>query len=1099
MVKRGNNINNIKSKSIVSKGTKNPIRNNISKTKIKCLVALTLAAIMATTGGGYAYRTTTQITNIPGTKITIPKIDIQELHAENVSGGDYEDLAINPIGGEGYSAVLYDNTNGLPTSEANAIAETNEGFIWIGSYSGLIRYDGNTFERIDSTTGIASVVSLYVDSKNRLWVGTNDSGVAVYEKGKFTMFKNVEGLKSSSIRAIVEDKDGNIFVATTSGLGMIDTDMKLHAIDESQLNGEYIQELRKDANGTVYGNTLSGAVFLIKDKKVTEFYDGTKMGMGPITTILPDSENPDKIYLGTEKDIIYYGHLGDTIDKFEAIDVNPLSSINSIEHFNDQLWITSDRGIGILKGRDFQMVRNIPLNNSIDRMMADYEGNMWFVSSRQGVMKIVPNQFDDISFRFGLENAVINSTCISDDILYIGTDTGLIAVNKSKKLTNLKIQQMTTSLEEYKDTTDLLELFKDVRIRSIIKDSNNKLWFSTYSPLGLVEYDKGKVRTYTSSEGMPSDRVRVVSEKSDGTIMVATSGGLVMIKDDEIKETFAEDNGLSNTEILTVCEGDNGKILLGSDGNGIYILDGNNVSNLGVDDGLSSEVVMRIKKDSKRNLYWIITSNSLAYLKDGKITTISKFPYSNNFDMYENKEGKMWILSSNGIYVISSDELLESKEISPVFYSRDNGIPYITTANSYSYLSNDGNLYISGNAGVAKVNIDEPGENINDIKIAIPFIEADGEMIYADDNGKIVIPANVKRITIYSYVYTYSLMNPKVTYRLKGFDKDSVTVNRKDLEPVAYTNLDGGTYEFVISLQTSLGEGYKEVSVIIEKEKAIFEQLWFKILMGILIVAAVAFAVMIYVRRKTKALLKKEKENKLFIREMIEAFAKTIDMKDNYTNGHSQRVAEYTRMLAEELGYDDETVDKYYNIALLHDIGKIAIPSSVLNKPGKLTDQEFNIIKSHSAQGYKVLKDISIMPELAIGAGAHHERPDGKGYPKGLKGDEIPRVAQIIAVADTFDAMYSDRPYRKRMNFEKAISIIKEVSGTQLETDVVDAFLRLVDKGEFRAPDDNGGGTTEDINNIHKRQDKEEKESEKKVEEVGDKADGKPTDDSDEK
>ena len=217
---------------------------------------------------------------------------------------------------------------------------------------------------------------------------------------------------------------------------------------------------------------------------------------------------------------------------------------------------------------------------------------------------------------------------------------------------------------------------------------------------------------------------------------------------------------------------------------------------------------------------------------------------------------------------------------------------------------------------------------------------------------------------------------------------------------------------------------------------------------------------------------------------MIEAFAKTIDMKDKYTNGHSNRVAEYTAMLTKELGYDEETVEKYYNIALLHDIGKIAIPPEVLNKPGKLTDEEFKIIKSHSSQGYRVLKDISIMPELAIGAGAHHERPDGKGYPKGVKGDEIPRVAQIIAVADTFDAMYSDRPYRKRMNFEKAVSIIKEVAGTQLTADVVDAFLRLVEKGEFRAPDDHGGGTTEDINNINKKFDDQKKaEDEKKAEE----------------
>ena len=217
-----------------------------------------------------------------------------------------------------------------------------------------------------------------------------------------------------------------------------------------------------------------------------------------------------------------------------------------------------------------------------------------------------------------------------------------------------------------------------------------------------------------------------------------------------------------------------------------------------------------------------------------------------------------------------------------------------------------------------------------------------------------------------------------------------------------------------------------------------------------------------------RSLRKKQQEDMLFISEITESFAKVIDMKDRYTKGHSARVAKYTAMLSRELGYDEETTEKYFRIALLHDIGKIAVPSEVLNKPGKLSDDEYQIIKSHTVYGYEILENINIMPELAIGAGSHHERPDGKGYPKGLKNGEIPRVAQIIAVADTFDAMYSDRPYRKRMNFDKAVSIIRDAKGTQLTGDVVDAFLRLVDKGKFRAKDDIGGGTTDDIDNIRK-------------------------------
>ena len=230
--------------------------------------------------------------------------------------------------------------------------------------------------------------------------------------------------------------------------------------------------------------------------------------------------------------------------------------------------------------------------------------------------------------------------------------------------------------------------------------------------------------------------------------------------------------------------------------------------------------------------------------------------------------------------------------------------------------------------------------------------------------------------------------------------------------------------------------------------------LGFSVLFGIAAIITVKLSRNYYKISEWEALVEKERKDKQLIREMVMAFAKLVDMKDEYTNGHSFRVAEYTAMLTRELGYDEETVEKYYNIALMHDIGKIGIPQEVLNKADKLTDEEYDIMKSHTTLGYNVLKDISIMPELSIGAGAHHERPDGKGYPRGLKGDEIPMVAQIIAVADTFDAMYSSRPYRKRMDFEKVISIMKEVSGTQLSSDVMDAFLRLVERGEFRDPED---------------------------------------------
>ncbi len=1014
------------------------------------------------------------------------------VNAEGISGGDNEEISVDPTGeAEGYSAVLYDNTNGLPTSESNAIAETSEGFIWIGSYSGLIRYDGNTFERIDSTTGITSVVSLYVDSKDRLWIGTNDNGVAMMQKGKVKLFKDVEGLKSSSIRSFVEDSNGNIYVATTHGMGMIDSDLNLHAIDESQVNQEYICELRKGADKVIYGETMEGAVFTMKDGALTGFYDGNKLGIGAIASVRPDPKNPGYVYLGTERSEIYYGELESGMKDATVINVDPLTYINSIECFEDDIWICADNGVGMVHEGKFSKLKNIPMNNSVDKMLLDYEGNLWFTSSRQGVMKIVPNQFTDLFERYSIESRVVNSTCMYDNRLFVGTDTGLIIIGPNSVEGTFPITKMATEGIDPEKSGDLVKLLRNCRIRSVIRDNEDRLWFSTYSDMGLVCFDHGTVYVFRQESGLPSERIRTVYERKDGVIMVVCSGGLALIDGMQVKDVYNEKSGISNDEILTAVEAENGDMILGSDGDGIYIVNDRKVQNIGLESGLGSEVVMRIKKDEKRKLYWIVTSNSLAYMtEDYKVTPIYRFPYSNNFDMYEDDNGKMWVLSSNGIYVVSVQELLDNQELNTVFYSMDNGVPCVTTANSYSERTEDGDLYISGNVGVAKVNIDKTFEDVNELKMAVPYVEADGDIIYAADDGSITISSDVKRLTVYSFVYTYSLINPQVTYRLEGFDQESTTVSRSELEPVDYTNLDGGEYHFVMNLKDSMGRGNKELSVLIVKEKSIFEETWFMVVAGIVIALILGLIIAIYVRMRMKALLKKERENKIFIREMIEAFAKTIDMKDKYTNGHSTRVAEYTAMLSRELGYDDETVEKYTNIALLHDIGKIGVPPEVLNKPGKLTDEEFKIIKSHSSLGYRVLKDISIMPELAVGAGAHHERPDGKGYPKGLKGDEIPRVAQIIAVADTFDAMYSDRPYRKRMNFDKAVSIIKEVSGTQLESDVVDAFLRLVEQGEFRAPDDVGGGTTEDIDNIHKRQDKEAKEKQESKEHGAQKQEG---------
>ncbi len=979
-------------------------------------------------------------------------------------------LAVDPFGNnDGFAAFLYNNTNGLPTSEANAITQTSEGFIWIGSYAGLTRYDGHSFERVNSATGIASVVSLFVDSRDRLWIGTNDSGIAIMERGEFRSFSKAEGLGSASVRAITEDNAGNVYAATTKGVTVFSGDLELRNLNDSRLSGAYVSVLRAGAGGLLYGLTRDGSVFLIEEGRVIAYYTADDIGVTDINTIFPDPDNPGLAYFGTKESGIYHGTLSN-LRKAEYYDISPLSYVNSIELYDDALWITTDNGICAIADGKVHQLTDVPLVNSIDHSMVDYQGNLWFTSSRQGIMKVVPDQFLNLYERHGIDPAVVNSTCVYRDLLMVGTDSGLSVLNDDGLVDSFPIASARTASGTAFEATDLIRMLDGIRIRSIVHDGESDLWISTFGELGLLHFDGNAITCFTKADGMPSDRVRAAMRLSDGTVGVACTGGAAIIDEGKITRVWGEKDGIENLEILTIAEAGNGDLLLGSDGDGIYIIGKDGVSHLNVQDGLSSDVILRMKYDSKRDLVWIVMSNGIAYMDaDYQITTIRGFPYPNNFDLYENATGEMWVLSSNGIYVVSVDELIANEKIAPVYYGVNNGLSCIATANSYSELTKEGMLYIAGDTGVARVNIDVHFEGVDEIKMAVPFIEADGEYVYADDNGSFTIPGGTTRLTVYPFVYTYSLTNPKVSYLLEGFEKERSTVPASRLEPVHYTNLRGGTYRFVMQLRDSSGYGKRNLSVEILKNLSLSERLEFRIAAAVLAVIIILAVAQTWTHIHLKRLLKKREEDRLYIREMSEAFARVIDMKDAYTSGHSSRVAYYTKRLTRELGYDDDTVERYYNIALLHDIGKIGISGDVLNKPGRLTDEEFESIKSHTTKGHDALAGISIMPEIAIGAWSHHERPDGKGYPQGLKGDEIPRVAQIIAVADTFDAMYSDRPYRKRMNFDKAVSIIEEVRGTQLTEDVVDAFLRLVNKGAFRDPKDTGGGTTEDIDNIHKR------------------------------
>ena len=178
----------------------------------------------------------------------------------------------------------------------------------------------------------------------------------------------------------------------------------------------------------------------------------------------------------------------------------------------------------------------------------------------------------------------------------------------------------------------------------------------------------------------------------------------------------------------------------------------------------------------------------------------------------------------------------------------------------------------------------------------------------------------------------------------------------------------------------------------------------------------------------------------------IKLIASALDAKDPYTHGHSLRVTMYSLILAKNLNLDDTTLEEIETAGLLHDIGKIGIPQSILCKPGKLTDEEYEVMKSHPAQAEKMLMGIKKLTVVSNWLRCHHERWDGKGYPNGLKGEEIPISGRIIALADTYDAMTSTRSYRQALSHETAMAEIKRCAGTQFDPVLADLFIKCSDE-----------------------------------------------------
>ena len=942
-----------------------------------------------------------------------------------------------------YVQTIYSSTNGLPCGEANDIAITGDGILWIGTYAGLYRYNGREFRWMDGFDSVRNVNCLYVDEEGRLWIGTNDNGLSiVINEQVVNVIDQSQSLPSNAVKSIIKSSDGYYYIGTTGSMQILTLNNGLKRLNTLS-EVAYADHLAVDKKGNVAAVTNDGTLFLLQQGQIVS------------SRQLPERQDTFRSCAFDPDGYLLAATSGNEVFRFDiskgwfelqsTLECPNLQNIKNLYFMeNGQMFICADNGVAYIDTNgEYEKINTNDFNNSIDNMLVDYQGNLWFTSSRLGLMRMAASDFRDIYTTAGMDNRVTNTIVQWNGTYYFGTDKGMDAVDLKGK---------------HRVTDQLTEQFAGIRIRCMTVDDQNHMWVCTHSK-GLFEYDPdGTEHAYNKANGLFGNKARVVTQLRDGTILASCETGLGFFRNHEAVDMIHyEDTRITSNTVMTMTELPDGTILAGTDGNGIAVIEDRKVTRmLTRADGLSSEVILRTVLDAKTGGVFVVTSNGLCYMNtDETIRTLDNFPYFNNYDIWIKGTDGLFVLSSAGIYTVDRNELLSGKdEISYDLLDSRRGLNSSLTANSWTWFNDEtGELYLACDTGVFVINTNSFSSGTKIYRLSVPSMKMDGVSHRVDRSVTQKIPRGVSRLEIQPEVINYTIQDPYVGYMLEGFDPGWTIVPQNALGTISYTNLPAGNYVFHLAVFDNNQENVLvERTYNLTKEKEMYDNSWFIFYMLSVPMFTVGWVTWLLVKRHER---KMEEQLAMANRQIemgkqtVVAIARTVDAKDQRTSDHSKRVAIYSRQIAQAYGLDDKQCRDIEWAAQMHDIGKIGIPDAILNKPARLTDEEYAVMKSHTTRGADILKDFTLLDNVIDGAQYHHERYDGRGYPQGLSGENIPLFARIIGVADAFDAMTANRVYRQQMDFSYVLGEMEKGRGTQFDPTFVDILLKLINEGKI--------------------------------------------------
>jgi len=747
-------------------------------------------------------------------------------------------FALNPQTAiDEYGKRLWTSDQGLPQNSILAIAQTSDGYLWLGTQAGLVRFDGITFQVFSSKNSPIKnndVLALVEDKEGSLWIGTFGAGISRYKDGKFTNFGRNEGLTDEVVRCLFVDWHGTLWIGTrTSGIFSFKNNQFQHYSTKDGLANDFVRSISEDSDGNLWIGTENG-LSIFKNGKFTKYTTADGLANNSIRCIFKDSY--DKIWIATDSGLSQFqnGHFQSGIQDGKLLN----ESVRYItEDRNRNIWVATDGGLDRIQNGKVSTYtqQESSITDPIVALYEDREGNFWIGTDGGGLL-----QLKDLKFRnYGVSEGLPDSTVYSvlqdhEGTIWVGTRAGGLLRWKGAD------KKFYTTSDGIAGNT----------IFALFEDSNGDIWVGTRGA-GINVIRHGKVSDFKLQKELSNQTVRCILKTRDGSFWIGTNSGLNRWKDGAIT-TYTTKDGLSNDFIHSLMEDRDGTLWIGTF-RGLSFYKYGKFSQINASEKLASVSVWTIEEDPDGAIWASTYGGGLFYILNGKVTQFSALNglfEDTILSMIQDNDQNFWMCTYHGIYKVSKKELLDivhgrDRQVRSVVYDAYDGMKSsegVGGVQPSAWKTSSGKLLFLTVKGITEIDPRKISTNPLPPPVRIEEVLYDGMKIPLGNLEKLVLPPGSGDLEFHYTALSY-VASEKIRFRYQLQDYDKNWIEAFSRRVAFYTKIPPGKYRFQVIASNSDGRWNETgTSIEFELQPHFYQTIWFYAI-WILLAATLVFAV----------------------------------------------------------------------------------------------------------------------------------------------------------------------------------------------------------------------------------------------------------------